>query len=256
MSLTKEKRETYGKIINCIDHSQLKPYASQDEIRREVDYAAMSKVYAVCLQPIWAHFAREYITVKKYDLKLAVVLDFPHGSLSTDDRLHLLRKYSAVADELDMPVQVGLVRSGRMDLVEDDLNRLAREARDTGRVLKGIMETAHQTDHEVKALSELGVRSGLSFLKTSTGFADPAEAHRLGNLMGADPSSVNIMADVSERLGRRIGIKASGGIKTLEQAFRLLEAAKRNPDPKEFRIGTSSTEGMVNELRELERKER
>ncbi len=246
------KAVSTAEVMGVVDHSSLNAFASQDDIKRLIDEAIELSTHSVCIEPIHAQFAREYIAGRKAGIKVNIVLDFPLGALTTSARLGLLKSFSEVADEVDFVTQIGYLKSGRFDLIERDLQLLAREAHDNGILVKIITEDAYSTLSEKKKLYGIVCKSGVDFIKTTTGFdTSPSSANyagSLGNSTGARPENVRLMADIADALNPDIGIKVAGGIRTLEQALSLNEASERPFDPKKFRLGISGTRAIYNEL--------
>lgn len=239
-------------VMGVVDHSSLNTFVSQEDIGKLIDEAAALSTHSVCIEPIHALFAHEYIRSRKLHLKVNVVLDFPLGALTTEARLNLLNLFSETAEEADYVTQIGYLKSGRFDLIERDLSQLVKEAHDLGVVIKIITEDAYTTLAEKKKLYRIVCKSGADFIKTTTGFdTSPSSLNysgSLGNRTGAQPDNVKLMADIASELNPDIGIKVAGGIKTLAQALSLNEASGRAFDPKRFRLGISGTRAIYNEL--------
>ncbi|MEM0137379.1 MAG: deoxyribose-phosphate aldolase [Thermoplasmata archaeon] len=229
------------KILGLVDHTKLKPYETEDGIRSLIEEALELKTYSICIEPVYLELAREIVDNKKLGLKIAVVVDFPFGAGSTEARIKMINEYSDKADELDIVAQIGLVKSGRFDLVDEDLKNVVRASHDNGRIIKIIVEDAYTTLDEKKKLYTAVMKSGADFIKTGTGFEEKEYAQLLGNKTGAQVSNVEMMAEYSEKYNPDIGIKAAGGIHTYKDALDLLRASRREPDPMKFRIGASST---------------
>jgi len=238
------------KIMRLIDHTLLKAFAEEKQIDALVHDAARFGAYSVCVLPEYAERAKKIIDANRYDLRIAVVADFPLGGKTAAQRREEVRSMAGIADEVDVVVQIGMVKSGRFDEVGRDLVGLAEEAHAAGMKLKVIIETAYLTKLEKEKVSELVFESGADFIKTSTGFAEKDYAASIGNdSTGATVDDIALMARVAKKLGKReVGIKASGGVKNVAQIFELLAASERAPDPDHFRIGASTTEAIYNEL--------
>ena len=238
------------KIMRLIDHTLLTAFAEEKQIDALTRDAARFGAYSVCVLPEYAERSRTIIEANKYDLRIAVVADFPLGGKTTAQRREEVRSMAGIADEVDVVVQIGMVKSGRFGDVGRDLVGLAKEAHDGGMKLKVIIETAYLTKREKERGSELVFGSGADFIKTSTGFAERDYAASVGNdSTGATTEDIALMARVAKRLGKEeVGIKASGRVKIVAQILELLAASERAPDPDHFRIGTSATEAIYNEL--------
>jgi deoxyribose-phosphate aldolase len=236
-------------VMRLIDHTNLKPYSSEADIRRTVDEAIAFGVYAVCVQPVFARLAREHAKSRGSELRVSVVLDFPHGASISETRTELALKYAALADEVDAVCPIALVKSARWEEVERDVRSLTRACHSLGTKVKLITEDAYTTPEEKVKLYTIVARSGADFIKTSTGFEEKEYSLALGNATGAQPANVRLMKKVSEEAGSRIGIKVSGGIRTVSQIHELLEQSGRPATPENFRVGTSRTSEIYEELR-------
>ncbi len=148
---------------------------------------------------------------------------------------------------------MGFVKGKRFDLVEKDLKENIDVAHNKfGVSVKYIVEDAYTTPTEKKQLYELVARSGADFIKTSTGFADLKDAQFFGNqTIGAAVQNVKLMAEIAKETGSKIGIKVAGGIGSLADAKAMWEAADRDLNPRDFRIGASRTLNIYNEVMSL-----
>ncbi|MGC8533293.1 MAG: deoxyribose-phosphate aldolase [Candidatus Parvarchaeum sp.] len=245
-----EKSEI-DKIMGVVDHTLLKPYAKEKEIKKLIDEAAELKTYSVCIHPLFAKAAKRYITKKNYPLKIAVTVDFPMGVLTTNARAKILKAVAKDVNEVDFVVQMGYVKSKKFNAVQKDVNKLVEVAHQNNIVIKFIVEDAYTTKEEKERLYEIICSSNADFIKTSTGFAEPEYTSSIGNRIGADPENVKLMAETIKRLNSKIGIKASGGIHSYQQVLDLLKSSEKHLDPKEFRLGMSGTRKLYEELEKL-----
>ena len=239
------------KIMGVVDHTLLKPYAKEKEVKKLIDEAASLKTYSVCIHPLFAKAAKRYITKKGYSLKIAVTIDFPMGVLTTNSRAKALKSLAKDINEADFVVQMGYVKSKKFNLVQKDVNKLVDVAHQNNIVIKFIVEDAYTTKEEKEKLYEIVCGSKADFIKTSTGFAEAEYSSSLGNKVGADPENVKLMAETIKRLGSKTGIKTSGGIHTYSQVQDLLKASGKSLDPKEFRLGMSGTRKLYEEMEKL-----
>ena len=161
------------------------------EIRYEVVYL---KAYSVCIEPNYLETARNYIDSNHFNLKIAVVVDFPFGAGTTETRAISVEKLAGMAEELDIVAPMGYVKSGRFDLVKSDLEQVVNSAHLNNRLIKVIVEDAYTTVAEKKKLYELVMTSGADFIKTGTGFEDDKYAASIGNKTGAQVENVRLMA--------------------------------------------------------------
>lgn len=206
-------------IASIVDHTLLKPEATAADVAATIAEAAELGAFSVCLSP-------NVLPVEVPEgLATAVVVGFPSGRHHSEVKAAEARlAASQGADELDMVIDVGAAIDGRYDAVEADV-RAVREAAPNV-VLKVIIESAALTDEQIVAVCEASERAGADFVKTSTGF------HPAG---GASEHAVALMR---RTVGDRLGVKASGGIRTREAAEAMIRAGAT-------RLGLSSTRAIV-----------
>lgn len=215
-------REALAKMI---EQTNLKPTATSDEIAKMCEEAKTYGFGAVCVAP--CHVPLAVSSLKGSEVRVVTVAGFPLGSAST--RIKELEAKQAVldgADEIDMVMNIGMMKAGDERGVMEDIRAVVKAAR--GKKVKVIIETCYLTDEEKVKACELAAAAGASFVKTSTGFG-PA---------GATAHDVKLMR---KAVGTKIGIKASGGIRTLKQALELIEVGAD-------RIGTSAGVEIIREL--------
>ena len=204
-------------IAKFIDHTLLSPTATDSELQRICREARKSGFKAVCVAGCRLELARELLTGT--DILLATVVGFPHGNASTGAKVCEAASYAGSgADELDVVLNVGWVKSGLFSRVSAELERLRATA--PGTPLKLILETCYLEDVEKRKICRMSREAGWEFVKTSTGFGPG----------GATLGDVELM---KETVGDAMGIKASGGIRDYETAQKYLEAGAT-------RIGASS----------------
>ncbi|NBX12936.1 MAG: deoxyribose-phosphate aldolase [Actinobacteria bacterium] len=217
---------TAGELARFIDHTLLAPEATRDEVLATCRDAAAWQVAAVCLSPSWLPLP---VGVLGEGVRVCTVVGFPSGAhTSTMKAAEAAEAVRNGADEIDMVVNLGLVRAGDWRGVEADIHA-ARQAIDAvagRRVLKVICESAALSDDELRDTCRAAVACGADFVKTSTGF------HKAG---GATERSVAIMR---ETVGDNIGVKASGGIRTTAAALAMIVAGAS-------RIGASATREIL-----------
>ncbi|PSN85100.1 deoxyribose-phosphate aldolase [Candidatus Marsarchaeota G1 archaeon BE_D] len=237
-------------LIKLVDHTQLKAYAALEHIKNLVKEASVFGCYAVCVNPVYLDFVLNTIKQEGLALKACVVADFPLGCSTTE-----LRRFSVEnlakkgAHEIDVVAPIALVKSHAFREVEEDIRELVKAAHSNGALIKVIVEDAYTTLEEKRELYKIVMQSGADFIKTSTGFEDSQFAQSLSNATGAQPSNVALIAELSRVYNPKIGIKVSGGIRSVEQIKTLLDASKRSAHPMSFRVGTSSTKKIWEELR-------
>lgn len=215
-------------VARLIDHAILKPELTDDQVAADLDVAARWGVFSVCVRP--SDVAAAVARLTGTPVATGTVIGFPHGTTSTAAKVAESRRaLDDGAAELDMVLHIGRLRSGRVDLVAEDVAAVVAEA--GGRVVKVILETAYLADDEVVAGAESAEAGGASFVKTSTGFADGgATMHHLALMRGAVSPAVRI--------------KASGGVRSLDA---LLEMRAAGVD----RFGTSATETILTDVQRL-----
>lgn len=192
-------------LAKLIDHTLLKTDATRAQVSALVAEARELGTYSICVSPSMLP-----ITDELGDVKVATVCGFPSGNHSAAIKAAEAREATANgADEVDMVINIGLLKEGRADAVEEEI-RAVREA--TGGLLKVIIESAALTDDEIVAACRAAEAAGADYVKTSTGF------HAAG---GASVHAVELMA---RTVGGRLGIKASGGIRDFETAAAMVDA--------------------------------
>ncbi len=209
-------------LARYIDHTLLKPEATEADVRRLVREALDHYFYAVCVNPRFVPL----VMAEKGDapLKVAAVVGFPLGANASPIKAaEVALAVAQGAEEIDMVIPIGAAKAGDLAAVEADV-RAVREAA-PGAVLKVILETGFFTPEELRPLAEVALRGGADFLKTSTGFGP----------RGASLEDVRLLKAVA---GDRAEVKASGGIRDRETAWAMIEAGAS-------RIGTSSGVKLV-----------
>ena len=200
-----------------IDHTLLSANATTSEIKKLCIEAIDHKFYAVCVNSSRIKYAKEILA--ESGVKLAATIGFPLGASSMTSKITEAEKAIADgADEIDMVMNVGFFRDGKYELVQTEIANIKKAI--SSNILKVIIETCYLTDEEIAIASELVLKAGADFVKTSTGFGSG----------GASLNDVKIMKKV---VGDKVKIKASGGIRDAETAK---EYIKMGVD----RIGTSS----------------
>lgn len=210
----------YNKLI---DHTLLKPSASENDIKNLCNEAKEYNFYSVCVNPQYVSFAKKELA--NSSVKVTSVIGFPLGANSSAIKLEEAKE--AVlngADELDMVVNLGLFKSGKYHKVVNDINAVCS----TGAVVKVIIETSQLTKDEIIKMCEIVNNSNAKFIKTSTGF--------IGD--GAKEEDVALM---KQYINTNKQIKASGGIRDKQTFLKMINAGAT-------RIGTSSGIKIMNEL--------
>lgn len=212
-------------LAKLIDHTLLKPDATQAQIQHLCDEARTHGFASVCVNPVWVHFAKEQL--KNSDVKVCTVIGFPLGA--TTPQVKAFEAQEALkngADELDMVINIGALKAGDTHAVLEDI-RTVRNA-SLGKILKVIIETALLSDAEKATACQLAAQAGANFVKTSTGF----------NGGGATAQDVALMC---QHIPAHMHVKASGGVRTRADAEKMIAAGAK-------RIGTSGGVTIVEDL--------
>ena len=215
-------------INRLIDHTLLKPEAAPEDILRICDEAERHGFFSVCVNTHYVPLVSS--RVEGTEIKVCSVAGFPLGAVDTRVKaFEAERAIAAGADEIDMVMNVGLLKAGEEGLVAEDIAAVVKAAAPA--VVKVIIEAALLEDREKVAACKLAMGAGASFVKTSTGFGPP----------GANPEDVRIMRGA---VGPDFGVKASAGIRTAAFALELVEAGAN-------RIGTSAGVQIMEEWRAM-----
>jgi deoxyribose-phosphate aldolase len=210
---------TPAQLVRYVDHTLLSPTATVADIGALVAEAKALGTYSICVSP-----AMLPVTFDLGEVKLATVCGFPSGKHTAAMKAaEAAESVSAGADEVDMVIDLGLVKAGRLEATRDEI--AAVRAQVPG-VLKVIIESAALTDAEIVATCQAAEAAGADFVKTSTGF------HPAG---GASVHAVELMAAT---VGGRLGVKASGGIRDWATAIAMINAGAT-------RLGLSGTAAVL-----------
>jgi len=212
-------------LAKTIDHSLLKPTIAEEELGIGCRLAGEYNTATVCVKPYHVKLASEILA--NQDVKVSTVIGFPHGGHVS--KIKTLEAEQAILDgakELDMVMNIGALKSGRTVFVRDDIRRVVEITRKYKDILvKVILETYYLTDEEKVKACELVEQAGADYVKTSTGFAPE----------GAKVHDVELMY---RTVGPRLGVKAAGGIRTLDTALNMIRAGAT-------RIGATATEKIM-----------
>lgn len=215
---------TRAQIASFIDHTVLKPAAQSTDIEAAVKIAVESEVAAVCFRPTDVVLAKTALNGS--EIGLATVIGFPHGT--NDSGIKAAETALAVsqgATEIDMVIHIGHLIEHSDDLVQADIEAVVKAAGSA--LVKVILETSELTDEQIVRGCKLSEAAGAEYVKTSTGFASG----------GATTHAVSLMATTVPNLG----VKASGGVRTLDQLIDMVEAGAT-------RVGASGTEAILAEF--------
>ena len=201
-------------VARVLDHAVLKPDFTAADMAAHARMCIERGVGCLCVRS--CDVAEAVRLVAGSPVAVAAVIGFPHGAQRPD--VKALEAKLAVADgarELDMVMNVGSLKSGRLDLVANDIAAVVAEAKPAGAIVKVILETCYLAPAEIRTACQLAEEAGSDFVKTSTGFGV-----RASGPTGATPDAVRIML---ETVGDRLEVKASGGIRTWADAVAYLD---------------------------------
>jgi deoxyribose-phosphate aldolase len=217
---------TAREIAALIDHSLLRPELTEDDIRLGCALADQYRTWSVCVRPADVALAGQLLA--NSDVAVGTVVGFPHGSSTTKGKLfEAQRALDEGAREIDMVVNIGALRGGGTQYVEDEIAQVAQVAHSAKALVKVILENAYLNDAQIVEGSRLGERAGADFIKTSTGFAPGgATVHDLLLMAGATSPKVQI--------------KAAGGVRTLDRLLELVALGVT-------RFGATATAVIVDE---------
>lgn len=217
------------KFSKYFDHTLLKPDATPQDILKVVSEAVALGTAAVCVNGCHVRSVRRFINAAGSDVKVAAVAGFPLGAMSTNAKAYEVQlALEDGADEIDLVMNVGNAKAGNWAYVEDEVYTIAEMCHESGAVLKLIIETCLLTDDEIIRACESARNAGADFVKTSTGFSSG----------GATVHAVSLM---KKTVGDDLKVKASGGIRTLDDARAMIGAGAD-------RLGCSATAAILAEL--------
>lgn len=205
-------------IRSMIDHTLLKPDATKEEISLLCEEAKKYEFVAVCVNPYYISLCKELLNDS--GVKIATVVGFPLGANTKEVKaFETIDAIKNGAQEIDMVINIGALKNKDYDVVMDDIKAVVNAAKGEA-IVKVIIETCLLTDDEKKKACEISLEAGADFVKTSTGFSTG----------GATIEDVKLMKSI---VGDKMEVKASGGIRDLETANKMIEAGAT-------RLGTSS----------------
>ena len=210
-------------IARFIDHTLLKPDATEEMIENLCNEAKKYNFYAVCINPYYVKLAKKIL--RNSNVKIATVIGFPLGA--NTGKIKALEAEESIkdgADELDMVINIAALKNKDYDKVKEDIEEVVKKAKGNA-LVKVIIETCLLTEDEKVRACNLSLEAGANFVKTSTGF----------NGKGATVEDIRLIKSV---VGDKMKIKASGGIRDYETAIKMIEAGAN-------RIGASSSVKIV-----------
>jgi deoxyribose-phosphate aldolase len=210
-------------IAKLIDHTVLKSDTTKVDILKVLEEAKKYHFASVCIHPTWVKLAADELA--GHDVEVCTVIGFPLGANTTETKVFETKDVIAKgATEVDMVINIGALKDGENELVEKDIYEVVQAAKGKA-VVKVIIETCLLTDEEKVRACQLSVKAGADFVKTSTGFSKG----------GATAEDIALMR---KTVGENVGVKASGGIRTREDAEKMVEAGAS-------RIGASASVAIV-----------
>ena len=202
-------------LAKYIDHTILKAVATKQDVTKLCAEAAQYGFASVCVNPFWVSLCADLL--KGSGVKVCTVIGFPLGANAS--KVKAFEAELAIkegADEVDMVINIGALKSGMFDVVKEDIAAVRESSK--GKTLKVIIETSYLTEEEKKPVCKICAEGGVDVVKTTTGFTDA----------GATAADVKLMAEASG-----LAVKASGGIRSKEDALKMIEAGAS-------RLGTSA----------------
>ncbi len=218
-------RMPYDQAVAClIDHTILKPEATRAEVLKVCAEARQFGFASVCVNPFWVPLVTEEL--KGSEVKVCSVVGFPLGATSTAAKVaETLKALHDGATEIDMVINIGALRGGETAAVQTDIQSVVAASHARGAIVKVIIETALLDDDLKKIACQLAKDAGADFVKTSTGFSKA----------GATVADIALMRAV---VGPELGVKASGGIRTLEDLRAMVAAGAT-------RVGASASVAIM-----------
>jgi deoxyribose-phosphate aldolase len=212
------------KLSKYIDHTLLKPAATQDDIFTLCEEAKEFDFFSVCINPTWVATASDIL--QGTDVKVCTVIGFPLGATTTEVKaFEAMNAIQNGADEIDMVINIGALKSGNTDYIYNDIKGVC-DAAGEDILVKVIIETALLTSDEIVTASRIAKECSADFVKTSTGF----------NGEGAKAEDVAL---IRLTVGEDMGVKASGGVRSYEDAKQMIDSGAT-------RIGASSGKEIIN----------
>lgn len=215
-------------LASMIDHTLLKPEAKEEQFRQLCAEARELKVATVCVNPAWVPLCAELL--RGSGVKVCTVIGFPLGATLPEVKAYESQRCVQLgATELDMVINIGALKSRHYDVVENDIAAVVNAAHGQGASVKVIIEAAYLTDEEKVEACVLSKAAGADYVKTSTGFGPS----------GATAEDVALMRRV---VGPEMGVKAAGGVKTAEDAKKMIAAGAT-------RLGASASVKIISEMK-------
>jgi len=220
---------TVPALARLIDHAVLRPTQTERDVVDACSIARRELIASVCVKPFYVPDCARLL--QGSGVLTSTVIGFPHGGQSADVKVTTsLAVLRDGATELDMVINIGALIEKDYPTIEREIASVVGVGHANGALVKVILETAYLDDAQKAIAAQIAVAAGADFVKTSTGFGPE----------GATVEDVRLLRQI---VGDRVGVKASGGIRTLDDALAMIDAGAT-------RLGTSSTAPMLDELRE------
>jgi deoxyribose-phosphate aldolase len=223
---------TPEQVAILIDHTILKPEAKPDQVAKLCAEARQYGFASVCVNPVYVTLCAEYLRGTK--VKVGAAIGFPLGATTSDVKAFEARQaVESGASEVDMVIHVGALKSGNRSYVQEDIAAVVQAGHAGGALVKVILETCLLTNEEKTIACLLAKEAGADFVKTSTGFSSGG-------------ATVEDIALMRKTVGPKMGVKASGGVRGLEDLIKMVEAGAT-------RIGTSAGVQIMQEAQDANR---
>ena len=222
---------TQEQLVALIDHTLLKPEAPRTDLDACIKTAIEADVKAMCIRPMDVAYSAK--ALEGSNVLLCTVIGFPHGTVTTATKVaETIEAVKHGAIEVDMVMNLGLFASGEYEQVQDDIAQVVKATKSTNpnAEVKVILETCLWSEEQVVKACELTEAAGADFVKTSTGFA-------------ASGATTEVISLMRKAVGDRLGVKASGGVRTLDAVIDMAEAGAS-------RVGASGTTAILLEFAE------
>lgn len=223
---------TKNDIAKMIDHSLLRPELTVEDVKEGLRLAKEYETITVCVKPSDVALAKEELAGT--DVLVTTVIGFPHGANKTETKVFEAKQ--ALEDgavELDMVLNIGRLRSGQYDYVEEDVRAVVEVAHQNDATVKVILENCYLTDEEKKKACQLCESAGADYVKTSTGF-------------GTGGHTIEDLKLMRETCSPKVKVKAAGGVRTLDAALAVREVGA-------VRFGATATKVILDEAEKREK---
>lgn len=218
------KTITREELTAMFDHTNLKAFATRDDIRRLCDEAKDLGAAMVAINGATVSWCREFLAGT--DVHVGAAIGFPLGQMSVASKLaELENAISDGADEIDYVLNVGRLKMGELDYIETEMTTLVNAAHKHGKLIKVIFENCYLTKDEIRTAALIAKKVGPDYIKTSTGF-------------GTGGATTEDVALMKETVGDQVQVKAAGGIRSWESCAAMIDAGAT-------RIGTSSSYAIL-----------